>query len=78
MFEFERKLEDAILSKLSNYGLTYREKSVAILWIQDCDYRTISKKLYISEHTTRTIIKNIYRKLEVNSKVLLVMKIFVQ
>lgn len=75
MIEIESKVLHVISIHLSNYDLTYREKTVAIMWIQDCDYRTISKQLYISEHTTRTIVKNIYRKLEVNSKVLLLMKI---
>ncbi|GIQ67294.1 LuxR family transcriptional regulator [Xylanibacillus composti] len=78
MIEIESKLLNAILIKLSNHGLTYREKSVAVLWIQGCDYRTISKKLFISEHTTRTIIKNIYKKLEVNSKIVLLMKILAE
>ncbi|WP_214630807.1 helix-turn-helix transcriptional regulator [Paenibacillus agaridevorans] len=62
--------------KIEKFNLTSRETEVALLWIQDFDYRTISKQLLISEHTTRATIKNIYFRTKVNSKASLLLKIF--
>ncbi|OBR66169.1 hypothetical protein A7K91_20760 [Paenibacillus oryzae] len=55
--------------------LSSREKSVALLWLQDYDHRVIAQKLIISEHTVRSIVKSIYRKTDVNSKMSLLLKI---
>jgi len=52
----------------SNNPLTNREQEV-LTWLADGDnYSTISSKLFISGNTVRAHIKNIYRKLQVNSR----------
>lgn len=48
--------------------LTLRELEILKHLVEGHTDRGISKKLFISEHTVRTHIKNIYRKLRVSSK----------
>jgi DNA-binding NarL/FixJ family response regulator len=48
--------------------LTRRELEVTALLIKGLSDREIGKRLFISEHTSRTHLKNIYRKLEVSSR----------
>jgi len=61
--------------KISGYGLTKREREVAVYWMLDHTYKEISKLLTISEFTTRTIIHNIHNKMGVRSKASLIIKI---
>ncbi len=48
--------------------LTIREREVAVLARDRLSAREIADKLYISEATVRTILKNIYSKLDIHSK----------
>ncbi len=61
--------------KLQSVKLSEREASVALLWLQDHDYRSIAHRLWLSEHTVRTMIKSIHKKAEVHSKTALLLKI---
>lgn len=48
--------------------LSEREKEVLVRLANGENYSTIAVKLFISGHTVRAHIKNIYRKLQVNSR----------
>ncbi|MFT3933191.1 MAG: response regulator transcription factor [Chitinophagaceae bacterium] len=50
------------------YELSKREIEVLKLLVDGLDYRTIAEKLYLSSHTVRKHIANIYEKLHVSSK----------
>ena len=52
----------------STYELSKREIEVLKLLVDGLDYRNIAEKLYLSTHTVRKHIANIYDKLHVNSK----------
>lgn len=49
-------------------SLTKRELEVLGCIVKGFSYKQIAKELFISEHTSRTHIKNIYRKLAVSSR----------
>ena len=51
-----------------NSGLSPRERDVLSELCNGKSYRMIATSLFISEDTVRSHIRNIYRKLEVNSK----------
>jgi len=53
----------------SMYVLSEREKEVLKLLVEGCDYRITAEKLFLSTHTVRKHIANIYSKLHVNTKV---------
>jgi DNA-binding CsgD family transcriptional regulator len=48
--------------------LTAREMELVTMVLAGHSYRTIAEMLYISENTVKTHAKNIYKKLEINSK----------
>jgi DNA-binding NarL/FixJ family response regulator len=56
----------------SNEQLTAREQEVAKLLIVGDTYKQIAHSLFISPDTVRQHIKNIYRKLQINSRIQLV------
>lgn len=51
------------------YNLSEREMEILKGMVEGLDYRQIGEKLYVSPHTVRTHIGNIYKKLHVCSKV---------
>lgn len=51
--------------------LTEREKQIVRLVIEGLNNKQIAKELYISENTVKLELKNIFRKLKINSRVLL-------
>ena len=51
-----------------DYNLSERETDVLKLMINGLTYIQIGEKLFISPHTVRTHINNIYRKLHLNSR----------
>jgi DNA-binding NarL/FixJ family response regulator len=51
------------------YNLSEREMEILKGMVEGMDYRKIGEKLYVSPHTVRTHIGNIYKKLHVCSKV---------
>ena len=52
-----------------DYNLTEREIEIIKGMVEGLDYRQIGEKLFVSPHTVRTHIGNIYKKLHVCSKV---------
>ncbi|HWK06882.1 MAG TPA: response regulator transcription factor [Puia sp.] len=52
--------------------LTAREKEVSLLLIEGNTYKQVAYHLHISTDTVRQHIKNIYRKLQINSRVQLI------
>ncbi len=50
------------------YELTERELEVLKLLVEGCEYRITAEKLFLSTHTVRKHIANIYSKLHVGSK----------
>lgn len=61
----EKKNEDTVLSE--------REKDILKGLVQGLDYKGVADLLFISPHTVRTHITNIYKKLHVSSKTQAVM-----
>ncbi|MEN6391310.1 MAG: LuxR C-terminal-related transcriptional regulator, partial [Syntrophomonas sp.] len=56
---------------LQKPGLTEREKEIACLAADGFTNKEIGKRLFISENTVKTQLKNIFGKLEINSRSLL-------
>jgi len=52
----------------NNYNLSVREMEVLKLTVDGYDYKAVAEKLYLSVHTVRKHIANIYQKLHVTSK----------
>jgi len=59
----------------SDYGLSSREKEVLQLLVGGLSKRQIGEKLFVSQNTIDTHIRNIYAKLQVNSRVGAVTKV---
>jgi DNA-binding NarL/FixJ family response regulator len=55
--------------RFAKYKLTRREKEVAVLLLAACTVRMISGKLRISESTAKMHTSNLYRKLNINSRI---------
>ena len=53
----------------ADYGLTPREREVLRLLVEDHTQKEIAEMLFVSPHTVDTHLRNIYRKLEVHSRV---------
>lgn len=62
--ELTRKI-DAIVQ---SYLLTEREGEILTMLVKGRSFAKISERLYVSENTTKTHVKNIYRKTDVHSK----------
>ncbi|MBC7382353.1 MAG: response regulator transcription factor [Bacteroidia bacterium] len=56
--------------------LSKRERELVELLAKGFRYKEIAEKLFISQDTVRTHIRNIYQKLQVNSKVEAINKVF--
>lgn len=56
--------------------LTVREKEILLLLSKGFRYKEIAEKLFLSTETVRTHIRNIYEKLEVNSRTDALNKVF--
>ncbi len=56
------------------YGMTPREIQVAILTCEGFDNKKIGKALKIKQGTVKTHLRNIYRRVRVNNKILLLLK----
>lgn len=63
----QQKQKEAV-SKTETYLLSERETEVLHLLVDGYNYRTIAEKLFLSTHTVRKHIANIYEKLHVTSK----------
>ena len=60
-------MED-IATEKNSYNLSNREMEVLKLTVDGYRYKEVAEKLYVSIHTVRTHIGNIYQKLHVTSK----------
>ncbi len=52
----------------NDFNLSDRERSILKLMVDGLDYRNIAEQLFVSPHTVRNHIANIYNKLHVSSK----------
>lgn len=82
IFEYAKKYEGAAFmllnsmqSSLEPSSLTARETDVAVLAAQGHSNKQVAEKLFVSENTVKTHLKNIYSKLNVNSRSLLKYKL---
>ena len=66
------KSGDAFAARAGELGLTAREAEIVRLILEGRDGRRISAELFISGHTVKNHIHNIYRKLEVRNRIQLV------
>jgi DNA-binding NarL/FixJ family response regulator len=60
--------EEASSEEKNDYRLSARETEVLKLVVDGFDYKAIAEKLFLSSHTVRKHIANIYHKLHVTSK----------
>jgi len=63
-----RKVTAYFRPEKSNYNLTKREQEVLQLLCDGQNYQSIAEQLFVSGHTVRAHIKNIYSKLHVSSR----------
>lgn len=68
---FQHDKEETVLEKLS-----FREQEILQYLAKGFRYKEIGTKLYISTETVRTHIRNIYQKLQVNSRTDALNKVF--
>ena len=59
-------------SKAEAFGISEREHAIIKLMVDGKSYTEIAEELFISPHTVKTHIKNVYKKLHVHSKASLV------
>ncbi len=52
----------------NDYHLSIRETEILKFLVDGCDYKVTAEKLFLSTHTVRKHIANIYTKLHVTSK----------
>jgi DNA-binding NarL/FixJ family response regulator len=52
----------------AEYGLTQREKEILSFFVEGLKKQEIAEKLFLSVHTVNAHIKNIYSKLQVNTR----------
>ena len=59
-------------TKAEAFGISEREHAIIKLMVDGKSYTEIAEELFISPHTVKTHIKNVYKKLHVHSKASLV------
>ncbi len=74
--QIARMVVGSFRSKTDSEPLSPREKEVLLELCNGKSYKKVAETLFISQDTVRTHIRNIYRKLEVNSKAEAVAKAF--
>ena len=63
-------------NKKTNYGLTERENEILHFIVSGLTKQQIADQLFLSFHTVNTHIKNIYKKLQVNTKAAVISKVY--
>lgn len=63
-----RRDDDRVSEFCAECGLTARESDVFSLWITGHDMRTIQEKLFVSQGTVKTHLRNIYDKCGVHNR----------
>ncbi len=66
------KSGDAFDACAEKYGITARESEIIRLLLEGKDNKRITAELFISDHTVKNHIHNIYRKLDIRNRVQLV------
>lgn len=61
-------VNDLPIAALNDFKLSDREREILRLLVDGLDYKDIAEKIYVSPHTVRNHISNIYNKLHVSSK----------
>ncbi len=76
IIEFDLVTNDppVIAENCKRYGLTSREIDVVVLICQRFSYREIAERLFISQRTVDKHVENIFNKVSVSNKVVLVRK----
>ena len=59
-------------TKCAKYDISSREKEIMLLLFKGSQYKEIADKLFISDNTVKTHIRNIYKKCNVHNKVELI------
>ena len=57
-------------------NLTKRELEVSQLIMEGYTNKQIAEKLFISTHTVKAVLENIYEKLDIHNRVLLALKTY--
>lgn len=69
VFGYYKNIQDNLLEpKLFNKGLTRREIEIAMLILDNNNYKDIAAEFYIAESTVSKHASNIYKKMEVKSR----------
>jgi DNA-binding CsgD family transcriptional regulator/tetratricopeptide (TPR) repeat protein len=66
------KSGDAFAACAEKFGITAREAEIIRLLLEGKDNRRITEELFISDHTVKNHIHNIYRKLNIRNRIQLV------
>lgn len=68
-------MEFYLREELNRCDLTNREKEVASYWVMDYSSKEIAAVLFLSEHTVKSMLKSINRKMDVSTKASLILKL---
>jgi DNA-binding CsgD family transcriptional regulator len=66
------RFESAFGQFCAKYNISDREKEIILLVLSGCSNKKIEDKLFISVHTVKNHIYNIYQKLDINNRAQLV------
>ncbi len=61
--------KDKIFAALAQKGISRREAQIIEMLAEGCRSKEICERLFISDYTVRTHIKNIYKKMSVGNRV---------
>jgi DNA-binding NarL/FixJ family response regulator len=68
--------EHDVKTKLSDYGLSKREREIALLVIRGLSNRTIAERLFICEQTVKDHLHDIFEKMKIHRRAELAAKIY--
>lgn len=77
IYSFYKPYKNSIITIKQRYfqiekpALAPREKEIALLALQGLNNKEIASQLYISENTVKAVLKSIFKKCNINSRVLL-------
>jgi len=72
--DFQKKRQAALETDLRRHGLTPSEVRIAALILKGGTDHEIADRLFISYHTVRKHIQNLFRKMKVNNRIDLIMR----
>ena len=71
------RVTQVIDGNCERFGLSKREREIALLIAQGKQYKFIADELFISVETVKTHVKNIFKKVEVSDKTELVFNLWI-